>query len=379
MPTGNPGKHKGGRGPSRRGGMARQRHVGRRGRTRPGDLSALGDSEELTENIDDDRRGDSAENVIKRFNRLARDAHDGAGEDATVCGFDGPLVLVRDGHGDERPCQIRQVLKKMLVGVSSPLAVGDRVRVTATPEGDHVIAAITPRHNQLTRTDSHNRALDHVIAANIDRVVVVAAIAQPPLRCGLIDRYLVIAHFNDISPVIVINKCDLGDHLQTLALYQSLGYPVFTTVAEDQHDGIEALRQHLSGLTCVFTGQSGVGKSSLINALYPGFNLRVAAVSDTIGKGRHTTTSARSFLVSGGGTLIDTPGIRACGISGLSALDVALLYPDIARHHHECRFHNCQHGHEPGCAVKAAVKSGTIARSRYLSYRSIVEEDLSET
>lgn len=376
MPTGNPGKHKGGRGPSRRGGMARQRHVGRRGRTRPGDLSTLGDAEDMAETPDDDRRGDSAEHVLKRFNRLARDEHVGDGDEAMVCGFDGPVVLVRDRNGGERPCQIRQVLKKMLTGVSSPLAVGDEVRVITTPEGDHVIAAIAPRTNQLTRTDSHNQALDHVIAANIDRVVIVAAIAQPPLRSGLIDRYLVIAHFNDIAPVIVINKCDLGDHADIVSLYQDLGYPVFATVAKASHPAIDDLRQHLNGQACVFTGQSGVGKSSLINALYPDLDLRVAAVSDAIGKGRHTTTSARSFPVPGGGALIDTPGIRAFGIGGLTPLDVALLYPDIARHHHDCRFHNCLHRHEPGCAVKAAVTAGTIAPSRYLSYRSIIEEDL---
>ena len=162
-------------------------------------------------------------------------------------------------------------------------------------------------------------------------------------------------------------------------LYRSLGYSVFLTCAAkpERSQSINELRAALQGLRCVFAGHSGVGKSSLVNALYPAFDARTGLVSHMLHKGRHTTTAARSYaLPDGGGRLIDTPGIRECGVTGLTAIDVALLYPDLARYHHQCKFNNCTHTHEPECAIQAAVQRGDINTRRYMSYLGILSEDL---
>ena len=155
--------------------------------------------------------------------------------------------------------------------------------------------------------------------------------------------------------------------------------PVFTTVG-NQSDSTDPetarLKALISGKACVFAGQSGVGKSSLVNALYPEVAARTGTVSDALSKGRHTTTASTSYRLADGSRLIDTPGIRECGITGLSALDVALLYRDIALYHQHCHFSDCSHRHEPDCAVIAALESGDLAPSRYLSYCSILDEDL---
>ena len=292
-----------------------------------------------------------------------------------IAGFDGDGVLLRTPDGNERPAKVRSVLKKKLSGVKTPLVVGDQVHFLEEA-GDAVIVAISERRNQLARADSHNTALQHIFAANLDHLVIVASMAMPDLKTGLIDRYLTIAHHNDIEPIIVLNKTDLADPSDAIALYRSLGYRVFATRANAAEGDIHDLRQHLTGRRCSFCGQSGVGKSSLVNALYPDVAARVGAVSTAQRKGRHTTTASRSYLSADGSCLVDTPGIRECGITGMTPLDVALLFPDIAKFHPECRFHNCSHSHEPDCAVAAAVSSGDIDPRRYLSYLSIIEEDL---
>jgi ribosome biogenesis GTPase len=321
------------------------------------------------------------ESLLASFNRLARDA--GAAPEGTapgtVSGFLGKTVVVRLDEGGELTCEVRQALKKGITGVKNPLCVGDRVHVERPGAGEGVIAGIVPRRSQLARADSHNKALLHVLAANVDRLVVVSAMADPEFKPGFLDRYLVIAAANGIEPVIVLNKRDLADPSRALELYRGIGY---TTVATSVHDpadpGLTELRQALAGATAVFAGQSGVGKSSLLNALFPHVAARVGDVSANTGLGRHTTTAARSYPLPGGGTLIDTPGIRECAIAGVTPLDVALFYPEIARLHHACRFNDCSHRHEPDCAVGAAVERGEIAASRYDSYCSIVEEDLGE-
>lgn len=263
----------------------------------------------------------------------------------------------------------------MLGGVRSPLCVGDRVRFLDDPDDTPVITALLPRRNQVARVDSHNRALLHIFAANVDRLVIVASLGIPELRPGLIDRYLIAAHIDDIEPLVVINKCDLGDSQAIAGLYRQLGYQVFCTCA-GPHPTLDGLDAAIAERTCVFAGQSGVGKSSLIKAIAGDLDIRIGDVSTIQHKGRHTTTSARSYPLGQGATLIDTPGIREFAIPELDALDVALLYRDLAAHHHECRFPNCTHVHEPACAVQAAVAAGTIARTRYESYLSIISDDL---
>lgn len=372
------GKDKGRNTHANRGGLGRLRRANAKGRQRVGDWQRHVDDDAFLERLGSDERiGHSGESLLLKFNRQARDLATTDGQPGEICGFDGIHVRVRLNDGIVVPCQVRRVIKKMLSGVTNPLVVGDRVRVGLTDEGDHVIDGVDPRHNQLARAGSHNKALDHVFAANIDHLVIVAAVAMPELKPGLIDRYLVIAHHNDIEPLLVLNKADLGPAEGAAALYRDLGYDVFVTVGTDTDDpAVADLRQAIQGKACVFAGQSGVGKSSLVNALYPDIDARTGGVSDALSKGRHTTTASSSYALTDGSRLIDTPGIRECGVSGMTALDVALLYRDIARWHHDCHFNDCSHRHEPDCAVVAALERGDLAPTRYLSYCSIIEEDL---
>jgi ribosome biogenesis GTPase len=377
MAGGHRDKHKGVRGWSDRPGLGRLRRANTKDAGRQGRWEDLaGDDEALERHGALERASHAGESLLAKFNRLARDADQGDGEPGEVCGFDGTAVLVRlDDGGAELACSVRRVLKKLVAGVKNPLCVGDRVRVDRSH--DPVITAVAPRRNQLERADSHNRALIQVFAANLDRLVVVASAGDPALKPALIDRYLVIAAFNRIAPVLVITKTDRGDPGGEVALYRGLGIEVHP-VRSDQGaggEGIAALRAALAGLTCVVAGQSGVGKSSLINALYPHAQARTGVVAEE-GHGRHTTTAARSWLLPGGGRLVDTPGIRECTITGLQPLDVALLYADLARLHPACRFRDCTHRHEPDCAVRAALARGELAPSRYDSYLAIIEEDL---
>ncbi|MBA3700486.1 MAG: ribosome small subunit-dependent GTPase A [Planctomycetes bacterium] len=374
-----PSKYKGTGGHAPRAGMGRLRRANAQDEARVSGWENRHEDDAFVESHGHrSRRSHGGEALLAKFNRLADEyrADLASGEAGDICGFAGKTALVRDADGTEIFCEVRQVLKKRIAGVKNPLCIGDYVRFTraADSRGTGVIDAVSPRRNQLARTDSHNKALMHVFAANIDRLVVVSSLSEPDLKHGLIDRYLLIAAYNGIAATVVLTKTDLRTGDATRDLYATIGIPTFAVCALNGN-GIGELRAHLSGLTCVFAGQSGVGKSSLVNALFPDIAARVGDVANA-GHGRHTTTSARSYVVAGGGHLIDTPGIRECGITGMTALDVALLYPDLAAHHPQCRFDDCSHLHEPDCAVQAAVIDGKIAGSRYESYRSIVREDL---
>jgi ribosome biogenesis GTPase len=361
-----------------RAGLGRLNRANRKGAGREGDLTRLvGDDDALHDTVAYRRVSHTGESLLAKFNRLAKASSDRAGEPGEVCGFDGGFVLVRDASGRETPCQVRRLLKKMLAGESSPLCIGDHVRTGAADDGSRVIEAVLPRTNQLERADSHNKALRHVFAANIDRLVIVGSMADPKLKTGLIDRYLVIAAAGGVMPIVALNKRDLADPLPVAARYRDLGYAVVMTRGDHSgDDGVAELRQLLTSTACVFAGQSGVGKSSLVAALFPGLSVRVGAVSDALGKGRHTTTSARSYLLADGTRLIDTPGIRECALSGFTPVDVALRFPEMAALQPQCHYADCTHRHEPGCAVLAAVAAGTVHGERYASYRAIVDEDL---
>jgi ribosome biogenesis GTPase len=376
MPEPRPSKHKGTVNHHPRHGLGRLR------RAHAVDATRITGWEQRTEDeafIDahgaTQRRSHAGEHLLAKFNRLAGLVRPEAiGEPGVICGFLGKDVSVRvDADGRELLCTVRQVLKKQVSGVKNPLCVGDLVQVDCS--SDPVITAVAARRNQLARTDSHNRSLIHIFAANIDRLVIVSSVRDPDLKYGLIDRYLLIAALNDIPVVLALNKADLGAAEEAIALYRSLGVTVAVTSAIHGGPALEELRSHLQGLACVFAGQSGVGKSSLVNALFPHFAARIGAVAEE-GHGRHTTTAARSYALPDGGRLIDTPGVRECAICGLTPVDVALLYSDFAALHRDCHFADCSHLHEPGCAVQAAVADGRIAKSRYESYRSIVTEDL---
>lgn len=333
------------------------------------------DAEIFDRHGDKDRGSHAGERLLSQFNRLVASggAEAASGDPAEVCEVRPGLVVVRFADGREESAAIRRGLEKRMAGVSNTIAVGDRVRVEREA-GDLAIAAIEPRRNQLARSDSHNRALEHVLAANVDLLVAVAAVREPDFKHGFVDRALLLAAAHGIAAAVAVTKRDLGDPAPMVGLYAGLGYPCIAADARDTADsGVLELRRLLQGRSCVFAGQSGVGKSSLVNACFPGLGARVGSVAEE-GFGRHTTTMARSFPLPGGGTLIDTPGIRECVVGGLAPVDVALHYPDLARLQPSCRFPDCTHRHEPDCAVLAAVEEGAIAASRYWSYRSIVDE-----
>jgi len=282
---------------------------------------------------------------------------------------DGPRFWVDHGSS-EVPCILRGKIKKEQQRVTSLVAVGDHVTFDLLPDGTGVIDAVLPRRSELSRPGFHGYV--HVIAANIEQLVIVQAAQQPRFKLHLVERFMAIARRGSMEALVVVNKCDL-EHEATIASWitplQKAGVPVILTSAQTGQ-GLEELRLALQGRTSVFAGQSGVGKSSLVNALYPEAAIRTNAVSAVSNKGRHTTTSSRLYALPGGGYLADTPGIKSLELFDDATDEAALddLYPEITDASALCRFRDCRHDREPGCAVKAAVAAGTIRRDRYQNY-----------
>nr|WP_321508947.1 ribosome small subunit-dependent GTPase A [uncultured Hyphomonas sp.] len=260
-----------------------------------------------------------------------------------------------------------------------PVAIGDRVRYQTADADTGMILEVLPRQNKLTRQSAKPmpgaHAFEQVIAANLDQVVPVFAAANPEPHWHMLDRYLVAAEYHELPVRIAITKMDLvrntpaeAELLEAVERYRQIGYPVTLTSAQEDL-GLEELREILTGKTSVLVGKSGVGKTSLLNAIEPGLGLRVHTVNETTGKGRHTTTHLEMFPLAASGAIIDTPGVREFGLIGLTSEDVAGCFPEMRPLLGQCQFgHSCRHEDEPGCAIRQAVMEGAISPYRYKSY-----------
>ncbi len=263
------------------------------------------------------------------------------------------------------------------------LAVGDDVRVErATRDDAWAIAEILPRRSRLARRAPGGGQGERIVAANVDQVVIMFAAAKPEPHPRMLDRFLVIAEGNELAPRIIINKVDLvgEDEVRArFAAYERIGYPVHYTAVKSGI-GLDGVRASLDGRRSVVTGPSGVGKSSLLNAIFPGAQLRVGAISESVNKGRHTTVGSVMLPLPDAhdGYVIDTPGLREVGLWALPANELDRCFPEMRTRRDECRFGDCRHVAEPDCAVRDAVASGEISAERYDSYLRLLEELESE-
>jgi ribosome biogenesis GTPase len=292
---------------------------------------------------------------------------------AVVLRGTGGVWVVRAGSGEVYDAVLRGRLKQ---GTALKLAVGDEVAVATDPSGQWAIEEILPRRSVLARRAPGGRRGERIVAANIDQVLIVFAAASPEPHRRMIDRFLVIAEASDLAARVVVNKVDLVDPVEVrerIADYERAGYAVHLTSARTG-TGLESLHDALLGRTTVVTGPSGVGKSSLLNALYPGLKLRVGAISPSVNKGRHTTVGAWSHPLPDGGYVVDTPGLREVGLWGFSPATLDRCFPEFAPYLGHCRFVDCTHLVEPGCAVHAAVTEGAVSGERYESYVKLREE-----
>ena len=292
----------------------------------------------------------------------------------SVLRVQGLVSMVRLDDGSIRGCATRRLLKTLSTDQRQCVAAGDRVWVRPEGEHDGIIERVEPRHGVLSRT---SRGRQHVLVANVDQVLIVVSAAEPRLKPHLVDRYLVTAEKSGVEPIVCINKIDLIDaaELQPLVgVYSQLGYRV-ALVSAARGWNIDYLRGLLRGRQSAITGQSGVGKSSLLNAVEPGLELRVQSVSSENDKGRHTTTTAELIPLAAGGYVVDTPGIRQFQLWDVSPEEVAGYFRDLRPYVSRCRYPNCTHTHEEPCAVKDAVADGFIDARRYESYLAMLEVD----
>lgn len=272
------------------------------------------------------------------------------------------------------------------VRTTNPVAVGDRVEFElqhdeTSKEGvTGIISALDPRRNYIIRKASNLSKESQIIAANVDEAYIVVTVNYPVTLPGFIDRYLISAMAYGIPASLIFNKLDLYNDKdyekleQYLQTYESIGYKCFQISAKKNFN-IDPLRESLKGKINLFSGLSGVGKSSIINRIDPLLELKTGEISDHHQQGKHTTTFAEMFELNSGGYLIDTPGIRGFGVIDMEKTQISHYFPEMFNLLNQCRFFNCTHTHEPGCAVKAAVERGEIPATRYDSYLSLIEED----
>lgn len=286
-------------------------------------------------------------------------------------------VLADDGN--TYPCRIKGKFRTKAIKTTNPVAVGDWVdiviEIDAVP-ATAIIVHLYERSNYIIRKSINLSRQAQIIAANLDQALLIVTLASPFTSLGFIDRFLVTAEAYGVPAGLIFNKLDLfsEEGLEILgdykAIYEALGYPCYA-VSALQETNIETVRLQLQQRTTLVLGHSGVGKSTLINTIHPAAKMRTAAISDWSDKGRHTTTFAEMILLPDGGRLIDTPGIRELGIIDIEQQELGHFFPEMRERMNDCRFNDCRHINEPGCAVMAALEGGDIAPSRYDSYLSI--------
>ncbi|MGD8699415.1 MAG: ribosome small subunit-dependent GTPase A [Gemmatimonadales bacterium] len=289
----------------------------------------------------------------------------------------GGVYSVELDDGGLVDCAVRGRLKRQKV--IGKVAVGDAVEIERTPEGTGVIKSLLPRSSRLSRRSADGRR-EQIIAANVDQLAAVFSVRQPEPVFELIDRFLVLAEESDIGAFIVVNKTDLAVETATasaFAEYERVGYPVLFTSAKTRRN-LGQLGERLGRRVTLFVGPSGTGKSSLLNALQPGLGLRIGEISKAIQRGRHTTVSASLHRLDIGGYVVDTPGLGKLKFWEVGEHDLAWCFPDFRALVGHCRFPDCQHTHEPDCAVAEAVEEGKLSARRYESYRKLIAEAQSD-
>jgi len=289
----------------------------------------------------------------------------------------GSWYTVLGDDNQKYDCRIKGKFRMQGLVTTNPVAVGDVVNFETEPEQETaVITKLFPRKNYIIRKSINLSKQAQVIAANLDQACLIVTLASPRTSLGFIDRFLVTAEAYSIPTILIFNKLDLYDSYgleilsNYMAIYEKIGYPCYAVSALNGAN-LDTIKTLLTDKTSLFSGHSGVGKSSLINQILPGFALRTNEISDFSDKGKHTTTFAEMFNLPLGGKLIDTPGIRELGIIDIEKEELGHFFPEMRQRLNTCKYHNCVHVNEPGCAVLAAVESGEIEASRYDSYMSI--------
>lgn len=291
----------------------------------------------------------------------------------------GSWYTVKTDDGNIVESKIKGNFRLKGIRSTNPVAVGDRVEIIRNQEGTAFISAIEDRRNYIIRKSQNLSKQSHIIAANVDQAFLIVTVNYPQTSTTFIDRFLASAEAYSVPVVLVFNKTDLLSeeerHYQDMmmTLYETVGYQCVAISAE-KGDGVDALLPLLHDKITLLSGNSGVGKSTLINRILPGVNLRTAEISDSHNTGMHTTTFSEMLLLPDGGYIIDTPGIKGFGTFNMEPEEISGFFKEIFRFSKDCRFNNCTHTHEPGCAVIKAVEDHYIATSRYQSYLSMLND-----